>query len=58
VTGRKIDAGIIHLNPGCEGTAQHQMEMKNALAKMGIPVMTYEGNMAEERNLMKSEQPG
>jgi len=45
----KIDAGIIHLNRGCEGTVQHQMEMKNALAKMGIPVMTYEGNMPDER---------
>jgi benzoyl-CoA reductase subunit B len=28
----KIDAAIIHLNRGCEGTAQHQMETKNALA--------------------------
>jgi benzoyl-CoA reductase subunit B len=45
----KIDAAIIHLNRGCEGTAQHQMEMKNALAKMGLPVMTFEGNMADER---------
>ena len=45
----KIDAGIIHLNRGCEGSAQHQMEMKNALAKMGMPVMTFAGNMAGER---------
>ena len=45
----QIDAGIIHLNRGCEGTAQHQMEMKNTLAKMGLPVMTFEGNMADER---------
>ncbi|PIV24440.1 MAG: hypothetical protein COZ69_02505 [Deltaproteobacteria bacterium CG_4_8_14_3_um_filter_45_9] len=45
----KIDAGIIHLNRVCEGTAQHQMEIKNALAKMGLPVMTFEGNMADER---------
>jgi len=45
----KIDAGIIHLNRGCEGTAQHQMEMKNTLLKMGLPVMTFEGNMADER---------
>jgi len=26
-----------------------QMEMKNALAKMGLPVMTFEENMADER---------
>jgi benzoyl-CoA reductase subunit B len=25
------------------------MEMKNALAKMGMPVMTFEGNMADEK---------
>ena len=45
----KCDAAIIHLNRGCEGTAQHQMEMKIALANMGMPVMTFEGNMADER---------
>lgn len=45
----KCDAGIIHLNRGCEGTAQHQMEMKIALQNMGMPVMTFEGNMADER---------
>lgn len=45
----KADAAIIHLNRGCEGTAQHQMEMKNAISKMGMPVLTFEGNMADER---------
>ena len=25
------------------------MEMKNAIAKTGLPVMTFEGNMADER---------
>ena len=45
----KIDAGVIHLNRGCEGTTQHQMEVKNTLAKMVLPVMTLEGNMADER---------
>ncbi len=43
------DAAMIHLNRGCEGTAQHQMQMKIALQEMGIPVLTYEGNMADER---------
>ena len=46
---RKIDAGVIHLNRGCEGKTQHQMEVKNALAKLGMPVMTFEGNMTDER---------
>mgnify|MGYP001050438866 CR=1 FL=1 len=45
----KCDAAIIHLNRGCEGTAQHQMETKIALQNMGLPVMTFEGNMADER---------
>jgi len=45
----KCDASIIHLNRGCEGTAQHQMEMKIAVQKLGLPVMTFEGNMADER---------
>ena len=45
----KCDAAIIHLNRGCEGTAQHQMEMKIALQNMGLPTMTFEGNMADER---------
>ena len=54
----KIDAGIIHLNRGCEGSAQHQMEMKNALAKMGMPVMTFEGNMADEREFSEGRTAG
>jgi benzoyl-CoA reductase subunit B len=45
----KCDAAIIHLNRGCEGTAQHQMEMKIAVQNMGLPVLTFEGNMADER---------
>ena len=45
----KCDAAIIHLNRGCEGTAQHQMEMKIALQNMGLPTLTFEGNMADER---------
>ena len=45
----RCDAAILHLNRGCEGTAQHQMEMKIALQGIGLPVMTFEGNMADER---------
>lgn len=45
----KINAAIIHLNRGCEGTAQHQMEMKIAMQNMGIPTLTFEGNMADAR---------
>jgi len=42
------DAAIIHLNRGCEGVPQHQMQMKQSLQKIGLPVMTFEGNMADE----------
>ena len=45
----KCDTGIIHLNRGCEGTAQHQMQMKLALQDMDLPVLTFEGNMADSR---------
>jgi benzoyl-CoA reductase subunit B len=45
----KCDAAILHLNRGCEGTAQHQMEVKIALQNAGLPVLTFEGNMADER---------
>ncbi len=45
----KCDAAIVHLNRGCEGTAQHQMEMKIALQKRGLPSLFFEGNMADER---------
>ncbi len=54
----KCDAAIIHLNRGCEGTAQHQLEMKMALANMGLPIMTFEGNMADEREFDEARTKG
>ena len=45
-----IDAMIMHLNRGCEGAAIYQMENKLALMEAGIPVVTYEGNMADGRD--------
>ncbi len=45
----KSDAAIIHLNRGCEGTAIGQSENRLALLEAGIPVLTYEGNMADAR---------
>jgi benzoyl-CoA reductase subunit B len=50
----KCDAAILHLNRGCEGTSQHQMELKIALQKAGYPTMTFEGNMADEREFDES----
>jgi benzoyl-CoA reductase subunit B len=44
-----VDAVIFHLNRGCEGTAIGQMENRLALLEEGVPVLTYEGNMGDER---------
>jgi len=49
-----MDAGIIHLHRGREGTAQHPMEIKNSRVRLGLPVMTFEVNMAEEREFDES----
>lgn len=46
----KVDAVISHLNKGCEGTSIGQLEVRLDLVKRNIPVMTYEGNMADERD--------
>ncbi|MFQ5826084.1 MAG: benzoyl-CoA reductase, bzd-type, subunit O [Dehalococcoidia bacterium] len=44
-----VDGAMIHLNRGCEGLAVGQMELRLALLAAGIPVMTYEGNVADPR---------
>ena len=45
----QADGVIIHLNRGCEGTGIGAMENYLALKDAGIPVVTYEGNMADPR---------
>ena len=43
-------AGVmLHLNRGCEGISLGAMENRLGLAAAGIPVMTYEGNMGDDR---------
>jgi len=42
---------IMHLNRGCEGVSLGIMECRQALADAGIPVMTFEGNMGDEREI-------
>ncbi len=51
----QVDGVIIHLNRGCEGTAWGQMECRLALAGAGVPVMTYEGNMADRREFSEPQ---
>ncbi len=45
----KADGVLLHLNRGCEGTSIGIMENYLALQKAGIPIVTYEGNMADAR---------
>ena len=54
----KCDAAIINLNRGCEELAMGQMENRIALLEEGIPVVTYEGNMADPRefDLMRTRE--
>ncbi|MBI4286956.1 MAG: 2-hydroxyacyl-CoA dehydratase [Chloroflexi bacterium] len=48
-------AMIMHLNRGCEGHAQYQLEFRLGVQKAGIPVLTYEGNMADKREFDESQ---
>jgi benzoyl-CoA reductase subunit B len=45
----QVDGVMIHMNRGCEGLSLGIMENRLGLAAAGIPVMTYEGNMGDER---------
>ncbi len=47
----KCDCAIIHQNRGCEGNSQGGAEDRLALLHAGIPVLTYEGNMVDKREL-------
>jgi len=45
----RVDGVMLHLNRGCEGLSLGIMENRRGLASDGIPVMTFEGNMGDER---------
>src|SRR5581483_4143920 len=45
----KVDGVMLHLNRGCEGLSIGIMENRLGLAAAGIPVMTFEGNMGDDR---------
>jgi benzoyl-CoA reductase subunit B len=45
----KLDGIILHYNRGCEGLSLGIAENRLALVKAGYPVMTFEGNMGDER---------
>jgi benzoyl-CoA reductase subunit B len=45
----KLNGVILHYNRGCEGLSLGIAENRLAIQKAGIPVMSYEGNMGDER---------
>lgn len=51
----KVNAILMHLNRGCEGTGENTMENRLALINAGYPVLTYEGNMADKREFDEGE---
>jgi benzoyl-CoA reductase subunit B len=45
----KLNGIMLHLNRGCEGLSCGIMENHWGLSNMGVPVMTFEGNMGDAR---------
>ncbi|MEI6801845.1 MAG: benzoyl-CoA reductase, bzd-type, subunit O [Burkholderiales bacterium] len=45
----QVDGVMLHLNRGCEGLSLGIMENRMGIAKAGVPIMTFEGNMGDER---------
>jgi benzoyl-CoA reductase subunit B len=45
----QLDGVMLHLNRGCEGLSCGIMENRLGIARAGVPVMTFEGNMGDER---------
>ncbi|MFA4969657.1 MAG: 2-hydroxyacyl-CoA dehydratase family protein, partial [Sulfuritalea sp.] len=43
------DGCMMHLNRGCEGLSVGIMENRQDMANAGVPIMTFEGNMGDER---------
>lgn len=49
------NGAMIHLNRGCKMIATGLMENRIALEEASIPVMTYEGNMGDDREVDKTK---
>jgi benzoyl-CoA reductase subunit B len=46
---------VIHLNRGCPGYNEGNMELRLALQKEGIPCMTYEASMTDRRDFTEAQ---
>ena len=51
----KIDGIMLHYNRGCEGLSVGIAENRLALIEQGFPVMTFEGNMGDEREFDEAQ---
>jgi benzoyl-CoA reductase subunit B len=51
----KLDGIMLHYNRGCEGLSLGIAENRLALIEAGYPVMTFEGNMGDEREFDESQ---
>jgi len=49
-----VDGVMLHYNRGCEGLSLGIAENRLALLEAGMPVMTFEGNMGDEREFDES----
>ncbi len=51
----KLDGVMLHMNRGCEGLSCGIAENRLAIAEYGVPIMTFEGNMGDEREFDESK---
>ncbi len=51
----KLDGVMLHMNRGCEGLSCGIAENRLAIAETGMPIMTFEGNMGDEREFDESK---
>jgi len=52
------DGVMMHFNRGCEGLSINVAESRRHMAEKGIPVVSYEGNMADDREFDLAEVTG
>ena len=50
----QLEGVMLHYNRGCEGLSVGIAENRLALQEAGYPVMTFEGNMGDEREFDES----
>jgi benzoyl-CoA reductase subunit B len=51
----KLDGVLLHYNRGCEGLSLGIAENRLALKEAGFPVMSFEGNMGDEREFDEAQ---